>query len=259
MSTIVNIYTNNGLGDSIFNMVYFATIKNYIETNNIYIHYYVKIPYISPTCDFITSKNVIIKPLNEAPPNTLNSWIGCSYPEIGYFWMAKHMHIFLAKHFTRLGRILKLPSMDTFIYEDPDLLIRYDKLHADIKNFDILVLNSRPCSGQYVYNESDWTNNLNKLSAKYKIVVTTPEPGFICTQDYNMSIKDIAALSTHAPIIIAVNSGPFVGCHNVYTMKYAKKIYCFDAHNNYGGHHLIVPVTQWAQVIPDIYSVKIES
>ena len=43
--------------------------------------------------------------------------------------------------------------------------------------------------------------------------------------DLGFTCKDIAALSTRVRFIIAVNTGPFVGCYNDKTLQNIEKIY----------------------------------
>lgn len=58
MKTIINVqsYENLGLGDSIINFIFFKQIKEYIESNNIIIHYRCKAQYHKNLSDFNYSK-----------------------------------------------------------------------------------------------------------------------------------------------------------------------------------------------------------
>ena len=55
----------------------------------------------------------------------------------------------------------------------------------------------------------------------------------LCTSDDNLTIKDIASLSTKAKVIIAVNSGVVPGLLNYFTLQNVKKFYIFDSFNYY--------------------------
>jgi saccharopine dehydrogenase-like NADP-dependent oxidoreductase len=46
--------------------------------------------------------------------------------------------------------------------------------------------------------------------------------------DDKLTVKDIAALSTQAKVIIAVNSGVIPGLFNIYTLKNVRHFYTFD-------------------------------
>jgi hypothetical protein len=118
--------------------------------------------------------------------------------------------------------------MSTFTYSSNDLLNRYDTLDAKYTNVDILILNSVPCSGQYHFDKIIWDNYIVELNEKYKVVTTSKVENVLSTIENNLTIKTIAAISTHAKVIIAINSGPFVGCLNKYTLNNVIKCYFFD-------------------------------
>ena len=96
------------------------------------------------------------------------------------------------------------------------------------KNIDILYINSVPKSGQFNYIKDNWNYLARILQKKYKIITTTKVDNINCTMDDNLFVKDIAAISTKAKIIIAVNSGVVPGLLNIYTLKNVKKVYIFD-------------------------------
>ena len=49
-----------------------------------------------------------------------------------------------------------------------------------------------------------------------------------CTMNNQLTVKSIAAISTHAKIIIAINSGIVPGLLNAYTLKNVRQFYTFD-------------------------------
>jgi len=63
---------------------------------------------------------------------------------------------------------------------------------------------------------------------KYNLVTTTKVEGIHCTSNDNLTVKDIAALSTKVKVIIAVNSGVVPGLLNEYTLSNVKQVYTFD-------------------------------
>ena len=50
----------------------------------------------------------------------------------------------------------------------------------------------------------------------------------LCTFDDNLTIKDIASISTNVKVIIAINTGPITGIFNEYTLKNVRQVYIFD-------------------------------
>jgi hypothetical protein len=239
LRTTHHIYNEYNLGDALFTMMYFNQIADYIEANNISVKFYIKPEYIGQVTEFTPNRNVEVLPLGQRPATgaydiwlgrQFNSFRGNRFKEIDNLII--HTHNIFAK---RAG----LPLMKDFQYSDGRLLERYQALDNSCKNVDILILNSEPKSYQFKYDKADWDVLVRSLAAKYKVVTTTKVDGVPCTADFKYSIKDIAAVSTHAHYIIAVNSGPLVGCFNTDTLRNIKKMYVFDNVNNYAPHSKI--------------------
>ena len=66
---------------------------------------------------------------------------------------------------------------------------------------------------------ADWNNFCIILNKKYKIITTKKVDGILCTLDDNLSLKDIASLSTNIKNIIAINTGVVPGLLNEYTLN----------------------------------------
>ena len=129
--------------------------------------------------------------------------------------------------------MMKIPRhINLFYYKDRNLVDRYlflSKQHnKKYSNIDLLILNSEPKSGQYQYIKSDWDNYIKKVNKHFKVVCTTKVDGINCTTDDNLSVKDIAAISMKAKVIIAVNSGVVPGLLNKYTLNNVRHAYIFD-------------------------------
>jgi hypothetical protein len=88
-------------------------------------------------------------------------------------------------------------------------------------------------SGQINYNEDGWNNLCEQLNKKYKIITTKKVNNIFCTLDEQLTIKDIAALSTNIKKIIAVNTGIITGLFNEYTLNNIKVLYFFDDYATY--------------------------
>lgn len=129
-----------------------------------------------------------------------------------------------------LGKKIGFPKIKKFSYTDPDLLKRYNNFQEKYKNIDILIINSEPQSQQYDLesNRKNFNSMIHTLSKKFNIVTTEKVKGILCTRDNNLSLKDIGAISTHAKYIIAINTGPLIGCLNSYAFKNVKKWFEFD-------------------------------
>jgi hypothetical protein len=137
---------------------------------------------------------------------------------------------FLENILSRVGKKVGLPKLKKFEYKDPELLVRFDKLKNIYKEADILVINSIPRTMQFDMekNKKAFDNCIHELSKKYNIVTTEKVGNLPCSRDDNLSVKDIAAISTHVKYIIAINTGPLIGCLNTYALKNVKKWFEFD-------------------------------
>jgi hypothetical protein len=120
--------------------------------------------------------------------------------------------------------------VDKFEYEDTrDLCFRYRKLvrkNKKYKKIDILVINSRPRSGQYPYDRNNWNDFLKKLSKKYNIATTEfVEKDILCLADLN--VKDIASLALTVKKIITIDTGPSIPLYNKHILDNVENIYMF--------------------------------
>jgi hypothetical protein len=231
----------------VFNFILFNNIKYYIVENNIHINYYCNSCYISQLSEFNDCKNINIIPIQNKPSNSTQLWI--ESPQLSYRFTPVREFYFKSKNMP-LGRIyynifylsffniflnvnLKLRiKLKHFYYKDFKLLKRCEKLidkyEDKYKNIDILVLNSQPLSGQYEYNKIEWDNYIRNVSEKFKVVTTTKINDIVCTMDDNLTIRDIAALSTKVKVVIAINSGVVPGLLNKHTLLNVKQFYTFD-------------------------------
>ena len=256
VSRSLHIYSENHLGDSIWSIIYFNTIKTHLESFQCHIHYYVNKIYIRQLAEFISSPNITLHPLNERPPTAFNIWIAHSWNDVGKHIFTTHFHIFLAKHFDRVGRILTLPNpfKTEFLYDGTELNSIYETVAPEFKDLDFLIINARPQSYQYVYIPEYWIHYINILKSTSKCAITYPEQNLECpctiTQKY--TVKTIAAISTRARYIIAVNSGPVVPLFNTLTMNNIKHMYVFDTVVAYTDHPKITNVKSWDDIIKHI-------
>lgn len=230
-----NIY---GLGDSVFNMIFFNLIEDHIIADNILFCYFTKNEYIQQLTQFIKPglvNHVQLFSLDQTPEHSIHAWI--NNPYFGYTFdcsliNSQYYNDFYLQFFRHVLQKLTInANIQSILYSDNDLLVRANAIPPEFKPVDVLILNSNPCSGQYNnYNKGTWDKYIQHLNSnsKLKIVTTTKVEGVLCTFDQNMTIKDIAALSIHAKVIIAINSGVFPGLLNVHTMESVKQFYIFD-------------------------------
>ena len=237
---IYRIYNKYHLGDNIFNFIMFYYLKTYIEQQNIFIYYYCQPQYINQVSEFNCSDNIIIKNIDQGMPNnSIELWqnnhkIGVTFSATydkakNQNYKRVNYNLFYKIFFNKFLKKMRIPiQLDYLYYKDDELLNRYEKLDNNYKNIDLLILNSQPFSDQYKYEKHIWDGMIYLYSNKYKLVTTTKVEDVLCTMDDNLTIKDIAALSTKVKVIIAVNSGVVPGLLNEYTLKNVRQVYTFD-------------------------------
>ena len=248
---VYHLHNSYHLGDNVFNLILFNIIKKYIEANNIKIFYYAKNEYISQLSEFICSKNIILNSLNNKPQNSLEVWICNDF--YNYVHGPKYFTISYNKYYVNFFNIVLRNlnincSVNKLYYVDDNLKSRYERLSPKYKGFDILILNSQPLSQQYNYNKAEWDRYIVNLNKRFKILTTTKVPGILCTYDDKLTIKDIAALSTKAKVVIAINSGVVPGLLNYDTLINVKHFYifdnrCFYSYPNFENRKLITDIT----------------
>lgn len=242
-STLI-IHTKNEfhLGDCIFCCIFFYNIKTYIEKNNITIYFYCLSENIEQIKEFNCSKNIIMLPITEIPTNTkiIDLWIGCKEYEYNWFLFDNIPYdVFLCKFYNQILKILNIPvEIESFIYEDNDLLNRLEninkKTNNKYNNIDFLIVNGQPRSGQFEYNLEEWNNFIILLNKKYNVVTTQKVEGVKCTRDDNLTAKDFASISTnHIKTIIAIDSGLAAGLYNKYAIENTDIIYYLCNQNQF--------------------------
>jgi hypothetical protein len=240
MVKIIKLYCNNGLGDNIFNCILFYNIKDYIEKNDIVIEYTCLYDYHFTISEFIISKNIILKKLeNDNTDYGQRMWFNNTEYQI-YNYSDIPLDKYIISYYNSFLNKNDIPiQIENFEYDDPELLIRRQKIEElygnKYNNIDFLIINSKPQSGQFTYNEEKWNSFIDSMNDRYKIVITTncPNKSVVCTMDDNLSVKDIAAISTKVPQIIVVNSGVITGLFNKYTLNNIEKLYYFVDNTSY--------------------------
>ena len=231
MTTIINVQSFNHLGDNIINFIFFYQIKEYIESNNIIIHYRCHEQYHQNLSEMNCSKNIIILPWEDIGYVLWQRTVyeickpGFSIEHILSCFSIEHIlclmfNVFLQNH--------NIPvQVEKFEYKDDDLLKRYYNLDDKYKNIDILIINSTPLSGQINYVRNEWNQFIINLSKKYKIVTSeTVNEDILSAQ--HLSVKDVAAIGTNVKNIIAIHTGPSIPLHNTDILNNVENIYMFN-------------------------------
>ncbi len=229
--TTYHLHNNYHLGDSVFNLIFFNIIRRYLETKNITIYYYCKDCYIYQLKEFVHSDNIKLKSILSHPVSSVELWVNNRLFGLNHDLIPKPLdyNTFYVKFFNIVLEKLHFKAIiKRFEYRPNDLLNIYEELPDKYKNIQILILNSQPLSGQFDYNKGEWDNYIKGLNQHFNICTTTKVKNVTSTSDNRLTIKQIAALSTDVPIIIAINSGVLPGLLNKYTLNNVKRCYTFD-------------------------------
>lgn len=227
------LYCIAHLGDNIFTFIYLDNIKKYLIDNNVYIDYYIKNEYVSQVQEFFNIENIKIFSIDNLPGNVMkyDIWIGNSqWNSVPRNDSTESFNTFLLKYFKLFSSIINIPfEKDIFMYNGNELVNMQNNMVDQLKNIDILVINSHPMSGQYKnYNVEEWGVVIKELNKKYKVITTLKIDGVSCTLDYGLTIKQIAAIGTSVKYIIAINTGPFIPLLNDTVVNTEKKVFVFD-------------------------------
>lgn len=213
-------------GDNILNLKFFYNISSILKENNIMIHYYYDNNQIKNRVEldrYVDKETLRLDVLSNCPSNAVELWMGMDINGISH----ADFDVYFRHFYTQILQALHLEDkgIDVSLYQKEDYLLSiYSGLDDSFKNIDVLVLNSEPQSGQFLYNKDEMDQICKKLSKKYKIVTSSPVDETIpCTMRSGLAIQDIGAISTHTKYIVAVYSGPITGCFNQYSKEHIKK------------------------------------
>jgi hypothetical protein len=216
MEKIIEVNNAFHLGDNIINFIFFHKIKDYIESNNIIIHYYCHKKYHPNVFDFKCSDNIKLFDYEE---KGYHLWQGT----VNNFKCAEDRLIIMFNAFLTHYNIPI--TVDVFEYEDMNLFERLPYLDK-YKDVNVIVVNSHPMSGQFNYDKNSWDEFIVKLSKKYIVATTEKVDGILSLHD--VSVKNIASIALHAKIIIAINTGPSIPLYNTHILNNIEAFYIFD-------------------------------
>jgi hypothetical protein len=180
--------------------------------------------------------NLALKPLGQAPPDSKNLWKNHDQ-WFGHQANRYHFSSFTLDFNRKLASEMGLVSP----FEKPsDLLLDYPALQRTVwdgAEFDVLVINSAPMSGQfrnYTDHQGGYFNPmLYRLVDKGLRVAATRYsgvPGVRYTPP--LSITEIGNLATRSKVIVGVATGPMWCCLNVWA-KPEKFILCLDCNETF--------------------------
>lgn len=245
MKKIFNLFNQFHLGDNIFNIHFF---NQYSKNDDIVFNYYVNPIYFNELEKHIKNKNIYLHSINNGiPHNSFNVWIG--HNQFYHNWITKNnfYDLFYVDFFKMLSTSFGLESK---INTKLDMLFDNSTYKVGLNsNYDYLIINSTPMSGQFNYNESDFINLCDYFNSKKISFITTKKvKNYECTLDYNMSIVDIGNLSNNCRNIVGVNTAPIITTFTKTNIDKVDKRFILDNTLTYSYNEKIFQIKDLKQI-----------
>lgn len=223
------------LGDCIFSIIYFNKVLR--KYTNSEIIFYCNSNYHKQLKE-ICEERILLKPFQNKGEST---WIGRDGlyhgnqgPFSGKYGSTKntneiyvHFYNYLS---SKCGLDIVFETKYDILYDSDQYLNNIDQYD---KNYDIMVINSVPLSGQFQYSELELNNIIIDISEKYKVITTKKVNNIDCTLDMDYSILDIAKLAYYIDKIITIHTAPHILTLNKWTINKYKRWIVFDNHHSY--------------------------
>ncbi len=153
------------------------------------------------------------------PPDSIDAWRGAN----GFWYQSEIRNDFVRFHieqwFPHLAERLKVENpikcAKDMLFDYP--AINEPKPHLDFKSgFDVLVISSRPGSGQFQgYDESSLVELAKRIQNNGSQIITT-SPAYSLPHTHGLSVTDIGALSLHCHTILMISTGPSWPTFNIW-------------------------------------------
>jgi hypothetical protein len=187
--------------------------------------------------------NVTLKPLEQKTPGAIDCWMGTGTYNGKQYW---HNHpqrndvvVFFIDWFNRLCEQSKIEPL---FRDRTDCLFEYPALHnisAPAPDFDYLVINSAPLSGQFNWNPTAMNRLIQRLSQKQRVITTNASAvtHLFCTEKQGMTVTQIGNISLRAKGIVMVANGPCWPTFNAQNLSKPRLILLNQVRIDYGVVH----------------------
>lgn len=235
------------LGDNVNHIHYLRKLcENY---GDIRFFYYIKSSYFDELNVFIEDlkEQIILKKLEDRPLDSINAWVG-SIPinggkSGGVFLLNDRYKLFYDTISANIGLENPIKTSYDMILDAPCI-----NLANTIGNYDILLINSVPLSGQYSLNDTDFKNKVDEWKEKYTIITTRKIDSFPCTLDYKYNLVQIANMSIRVKYIVGIATAPIIPCFNVWNIDSVKKWFVLSKRSTYSYNNRILRESSVANV-----------
>lgn len=169
--------------------------------------YYMPTEYHWQIAELLEGKDVTLLPLEDAPPEAKNTWIACARfePRVVYRGdtdLVAYLMAWSNQLCEEAGEGHHFQKREDLLFDAPAIL-----RHVDVPEFDALVINCPPRSGQcpgWKQDESDAL--IQKIGEKHRTIVTNPTTA-TNVHTISASVCGIGNLSLRAKFVVAVASG----------------------------------------------------
>jgi len=237
-----NTYMEPHLGDNVYHLDYLRKIIN--KDSSYHFTHYAREKYLDELQYHIIGyeNNIQLKSYEcGIPSDAIHGWINTDnwlfekyYPKIvpSQGWPIHYDKMYI-EWYDILEQKYKLPNPIKTSEDFKPNFIGLDNYDLP-KQYDVLIINSIPQSGQYNYEEDLFKKLIYHLiNQEYNVITTKKIDNIECTLDYNYNLLDIAKISTKTPIIIAVHTGPLALCLNKITLENCQFFYILDTKHSF--------------------------
>lgn len=161
--------------------------------------------------------DIELLPLETAPADALNTWIACGRFE--HAGVRYENNVDMVDFLLRWSRAMMVEGgMPPTFHEREDLLFRFPAIKRNVvaPEFDILVVNSPPLSGQCPgWDQGEMDGLIRDFSRKWKVLTTNNTAAcFEEVKTVSASLCNIGNLSLRAKLVVATASGAHWMVHN---------------------------------------------
>ena len=221
---MIHTYNEYRLGDNLVHLNYLRKVCK--ENPGIEFTHHVNPAHIDQLTPLVQDTPISLQGLS-IPPHAHNAWIG----KDNYFYSHPLQHDWVAFYlewFDHLSNILEVSSPMAC---REDLLFDYPALNEPYEmDFDVLVINSPPSSGQLPdFTPQFFEKRVRELSNQGLKVVTTAPTGMVsCTLDWGLDVTGIGAISKYCQHIEGVATGPMWTTFNIFNQNniLSRRFYC---------------------------------
>lgn len=185
------------------------------------------------------------------PHDAICAWIGADR----YWYQHANRNDFVVFYLDWFVRLAKQMHVENPIRDVQAMLFDYPSILKPVPpsftgNFEVLIVNSAPGSGQFSgYNAYALAHLANEIAAKgHKVISTSAVPPgatatVLSTTTENLSVTQIGHLSLHCPTILMVATGPGWPTFNIWNRETVKQ-------------RIIFLTEQWVNLAPNTQHCK---